>query len=70
MKLTVIRDIIIETIMVILFIVFHWLLGGITGLMLYMICYAFYVVYKRGTMKEIYILFNNSYIKNDVVYKY
>ena len=63
MKLTVIRDIIIETIMVILFIVFHWLLGGITGLMLYMICYAFYVVYKRGTMKEIYILFNKKHKK-------
>ena len=61
MKITVIKDIIIETIVVTLFIVFHWFLGGITGLMLYMICYAFYIAYKRDTMKEIYMLVNKRH---------
>ncbi len=54
MKINVIRDIVVETTMVVLFVIFHWFLSGITGLSLYIICYVCCFVFKRGTIGELY----------------
>lgn len=52
--INVINDIIFETIIVALFIYFHWFIGGLVGLLLYSLCFFGYLFAKRKVIKELY----------------
>lgn len=53
-NMDVIKDIVTETAIVLLFIFFNWFIGGYIGLSLYSICYAFYLFIKRDVIKELF----------------
>ncbi len=54
-QINVAKDIVIESVIVIAFICFNWLIGGMIGPMLYFICYISYLIYKKDVIKTLVI---------------
>lgn len=50
----VVKDVVTETAIVLLFIFFNSFIGGYIGLSLYIICYAFYLFNKKEVIKELF----------------
>lgn len=50
----IVKEIIIETVMVITFIASSWCVGGFIGVIVYAIIYCIYILYKRNSLIELY----------------
>lgn len=60
MKISLIKDIVLETVLVILFIVFHWYIGGTTGLIAYCVAYLIYLFINRFSIKNAFVLIKSQ----------
>lgn len=59
LKVPVLKDIIQEVVLTILFIVFSWNIGGMYGLLLYMLVYAIYLGLQRNAIKNLWGMVKN-----------
>ena len=55
-EINVTREIVLETVLAILFVYFNWAIAGAIGFVLYMLCYLFYLWMNKNNIKKVYKL--------------